>query len=1035
MNEFKYQEPENGYPEWNNNPEIFQINRMDTHATWMPYDTVEDAIKGDRELSTYKLSLNGTWKFHYSERPDLREVNFYKENYDCRNWDNIQVPGHWQLQGYDYPQYTNVKYPWINTEDLQPPFAPVIYNPVGSYIRTFEVPDNWEGRTLYISFQGVESAFYLWVNGEMVGYSEDTFTPAEFDITGYVKKGKNKLAVEVYRWCDASWLEDQDFWRMSGIFREVYLYSTPKIHIYDFNVITELDQMYKDSKLCISAKIANCEQSGEKEFTVTADLYDKTDKVVLPEQICMVEKFIDNKYTHMEGNTLVINPLKWSAEHPHLYTLVLSLRDKAGNLLETVSCKVGFRKFEIKDGLMLINGRRIVLKGVNRHEFSCDKGRAIGEEEMLSDIKLMKKFNINGVRTSHYPNLERWYDLCDEYGLYVIDETNMETHGSWQYGAEKEEPGVVPGSKPEWTEAVIDRCNSMYQRDKNHPSIIMWSLGNESWGGDNLVKMHDFLKEKDYTRVIHYEGVSQARQWEAASDVESQMYTKLESVEAYAKTNPAKPFIYCEYSHAMGNSSGNLSKYWELFDKYPMLQGGFIWDWIDQAIRTQTPDGIEYMAYGGDFNEPVHDGNFCGNGIIFADRTVSPKIYEVKKCYQNVKIEMMDWGNGKIKLSNKFLFTNLNEYYLTWEISKNGVSVHSGRLDLELAPLQSMEQEIGELIHGRQDDEELVLTVSIRTSYENLWSQAGHEIAFEQFVYPRSSITKASIPEELKLEVITEDNTLIVVGKDFNVAFNKSDGAMKEYSFHNVPLIKKAPVPNFWRAITDNDRGNHLEERCKTWRDASLDRTMLEFRAQCDTTTVVVETDFSFDKTGDAKCQIHYTIFADGTIKIREKLLPGEGLPEIPEVGMLLQMDKEFNNLTWYGKGPHENYCDRAQSAKLGTYSARVEEQLVPYLRPQECGNKTEVRWMTIVNQNGIGLIVNGDPVIETNAQSYTPFQLEEYDHHYKLPDSESVTVRINYKQMGVGGDDSWGAHTHTEFILNADRNYEFSFSIKGHII
>ena len=537
LSKFNYTPPSNGYPEWNNNPEIFQLNRNDAHATLMPYLTVEEALEGERTSSAFYHSLNGNWKFAFAENPDKRIPNFYESNFDCSLWETIKVPAHWQLQGYDYPQYTNVRYPWEGNEDIQPPFAPTKYNPVGQYVQMVKVPESWKGTPIYISFQGVESAFYVWLNGHFVGYSEDTFTPAEFDLTPYLIDGENKLAVEVYRWSDASWLEDQDFWRMSGIFRDVYLYSTPNVHINDFFVITELDDKYKHANLKIQANISNYYQEKVNNLTFQATLYDNDKQEVLEKPIEYALDINNIGSINISTTTLVENPLKWSAEHPNLYTLVISLIDENGTIIETESSKIGFRTFELKDGLMKINGKRIVFKGVNRHEFAADKGRAVDYEDMVHDIKLMKQHNINAVRTSHYPNHPLWYELCDEYGLYVIDETNLETHGSWGYG-QNGEGDAIPGSKPEWTENVLDRCNSMFQRDKNHPSVIIWSLGNESFGGENFIKMHDYLREKDPTRIVHYEGIFHFRESEAASDIESTMYISPDGVEKYCKMHP-----------------------------------------------------------------------------------------------------------------------------------------------------------------------------------------------------------------------------------------------------------------------------------------------------------------------------------------------------------------------------------------------------------------------------------------------------------------------------------------------------------------
>lgn len=767
---------------------------------------------------------------------------------------------------------------------------------------------------------------------------------------------------------------------------------------------------------------------------VEAELYDGNGSKVMSNPISLEGDLKDNYSLELSGSAFIENPLKWSAEHPNLYTLVLSLKDVHGKLIEAESCKIGFRKFEIKDGLMKINGQRIVFKGVDRHEFSADKGRAIGYLEMISDIKMMKAYNINAVRTSHYPNHTLWYELCDEYGIYVIDETNLETHGSWKYNTFVEEPGFLPGSKPEWTANVIDRCNSMLERDKNHPSVVIWSLGNESWGGDNFIKMHDYMKKKDPTRVIHYEGIYHARPWEAASDIESQMYTKLEDVEAYAVHNPKKPFILCEYSHAMGNSNGNLYQYWELFDKYPVLQGGFIWDWIDQAIRTKTPDGTEYLAYGGDFNEPRHDGNFCGNGIIFADRTVTPKLYEVKKCYQNVKLEAVDLYEGIIRLTNQFLFTNLNEYKLTWEIAHNGIRIQEGSCALDAAPGSNVDVKLNYAMpefHSPID--EYFLTVSIRTLKEYPWAEIGHEIAFGQFIFPKRPILPRQEKVKEEQPKVSEDDAKVSIsGTDFTVEFSKVNGTLSSYLYKGVRLIKDAPVPNFWRAYTDNDMGNGLQNRLRVWRDASAERSMVSMNINSYRERVEIQVVYLFSAAGNSMCKVYYTVMGDGEVKIKEVLLPGEGLPEIPEVGMMLTMDKAFDNINWYGKGPQDSYWDRSTGARVGIYYGKVKNQMAPYLRPQECGNKTDVRWAALTDSDGTGLLIKGSPLIEVNALPYTPFELEAYDHPYKLPESSKVVLRINYKQMGVGGDDSWGAKTHPEFTLYANRPYEYSFSIKG---
>lgn len=1035
VSKFNYTPPKNGYPEWNNNPEIFQLNREDAHATLMPYKTVEEALMGDRTASKFYQSLNGTWKFSFSENPGERIKNFYQTSFDSSQWDEISVPSHWQLQGYDYPQYTNTQYPWVDKEDIQAPFAPTQYNPVGQYLKEFSVPDKWENHPVYIHFEGVESAFYLWLNGNFVGYSEDTFTPATFDLTPYLIEGENKLAVEVYRWSDASWLEDQDFWRMSGIFRDVFLYATPKVHIEDFFVTTNLDDQYKNADLQIKAKIRNYDRSQGK-MRFQAMLFDEKGGEVLEKPISIPVHLDGNSEHTLQSSVFVDNPLKWSAEKPHLYKLVLCLFGENGNIIETESCNVGFRAFEIKDDLMKINGERIVFKGVNRHEFTADRGRAVTYEDMVHDIQLMKQHNINAVRTSHYPNHPLWYDLCDEYGLYVIDETNLETHGTWRYDQDGE-GDAIPGSKPEWTANVLDRCNSMFQRDKNHPSVVIWSLGNESYGGDNFLKMHDFFKENDPTRVVHYEGVFHYRASEAASDIESTMYVSPEGIERYAKQakKGAKPYLLCEFSHAMGNSLGNFNKYTKLFDEYLILQGGFIWDWKDQGLRTKTEDGTEYLAYGGDFGETPHSGNFSGNGLVFADGSISPKLYEVKWCYQNVEFRMVDVEKGLIEVKNKFLFKNLKDFNIECQVLRDGEVIESSATTgLEVEPGQSRRLTLDfTLPEQREPGEEYVLTVSFKQRDSSLWAEKGHEIAFEQFILPtKHPIYQEKIADLPELKTTNSEQQLTIEGDHLVIRFNKQNGSLSSYVYNGVELIHSAPIPNFWRAMTDNDRGNKLQERSATWRDASNNRQLESFLYEVSEQRVQVETSYRLPTTTLSLCRIRYTISADGEIKVEQELLPGENLSEIPEVGMMLEMDRSFEAISYYGKGPHENYWDRNKGAKIGLYSGMVADNYTPYLKPQECGNKTDVRWATVSNGEGIGLQIQGLPLVEVSALPYTPCELEAHDHGYKLPKADKTVLRINYKQMGVGGDDSWGKKTHPEYTLEANKAYKNTFALKG---
>lgn len=1034
MSKYVYQAPANGYPEWNNNPEITHLNRMEAHAALVPFHTEEAAMKGDYSLSRYFKSLNGLWKFYLSPNPEKGCRDFYKNDFDCSSWKEINVPSNWQFQGYDYPQYVNVRYPWTDSEELKPPYAPTVYNPLGSYIRYFSVPEEWDGQPVFISFQGVESAFYVWINGDLVGFSKDSFSPSEFDITPYLLHGENKLAVEVYRWCDASWLEDQDFWRLSGIFREVYLYTTPRQHVYDCFVRTELDQDYRNAELKVHMKLKNFQESAAM-VTLEAQLFDLSQKPVLDLPVNLEAALPAEKFYETDFSAAVRHPLKWSAEQPNLYILVLSLKNREGSLLEAISLRVGFREFEIKDGLMKINGQRIVFKGVNRHEFSCEKGRALDREDMLTDIRLMKKHNINAVRTSHYPNHPVWYDLCDEYGIYVIDETNLETHGTWDFHQTEEEEQNIPGSKPCWTNAVLDRANSLFQRDKNHPSVIIWSLGNESFGGDNFIKMHDLFLENDPGRLIHYEGAFHYRKYETVSDIESQMYTSPRELELYAVNKfGKKPFILCEYCHSMGNSTGNLFKYTELFDKYPVLQGGFIWDWIDQAIRTKSPEGQEFLGYGGDFGDRPNDGNFCGNGLIFANRTVSPKLLEVKKCYQNIKITAENLSKGQIRIENKYLFTPLEEYELLWEVIKNGIPVSQGSCCVNLEPGSSAVTAIPlPSLSSESVEEEFFLNLSFVLKSSTVWAEAGHEVAFEQFKLPAviHLERKADLPLP-GVELTEQEGSLIITGKPFQAVFDRNTGILTAYNYKGTELIRKGPAPNFWRASTDNDKGTQLPIRCAAWKEAGSLRRLLDFSIEEEKDKVVLTQLFEIPTTQPSICKLVYVVYGDGLIRIQGELVPGDNLPEIPEFGMLLLLDEAFENFSWYGKGPQENYWDRSSGARIGIYSGTVREQLTPYLKPQECGNKTEVRWASFTNRQGAGITISGAPVVEVNALPYTPLELEKASHLHQLPGSDKIAVRVNYRQMGVGGDDSWGARTHPEFTLYSNRSYCYSFSLKG---
>lgn len=1016
--------PANGYPEWNNNPEIFQLNRMPARATLMPYDSLAEALKCDRSASAHKLSLNGQWRFNFAKNILEAPADFYKSDYDVSGWNEIKVPAHWQFQGYDYPQYTNTNYPWSAAEPkLRPPYAPSGYNPVGSYVKSFEIPENYDAESTPVTlhFGAVESAFYVWVNGSFLGFNKDSFCPAEFDVTPYLVKGENKVAVQVFRWCDASWLEDQDFWRLSGIFREVYLEFHNPVHVYDVFAKPVLSGDFASAVLDVDVTLRNYGYKQDK-VSVSAQLY-RDGEAALKTAPKVTLPLSGEEMQRLSLSAQVEKPKLWSAEKPNLYTLVLTLKD--GEKTEYVSVRVGFRSFVIKNGLMEINGVPVMLKGVNRHDFTAANGRATTYEEMVTSITLMKQHNINAVRTSHYPNNELWYDLCDEYGLYMIDEVNLETHGTWHYG-QREEGETLPGSKPEWAGIVVDRANSMVMRDKNHPAVCIWSLGNESFGGENFIKMRDHIKALDETkRPIHYEGVCHNREFNHASEIESEMYTRPWNVVGNINRDNEKPFILCEYSHAMGNSCGGLKDYWELFYKYPSLQGGFIWDWIDQAILTETPDGRPYLAYGGDFGEEPNDGTFAGNGLIFADHEITPKLIETKACYQNIVFSDADLINGRVRIENRFLFTDLSEFDFRWKLELNGEFIKEGAFSAELAPLKTGVFSIG----GEMPEKgrgEYVLTISAHTRENTLWAQAGHEIAFGQFILPSVDTT----PERSFAAGFVEMDGNTVSGDGFSVSFDGETGYINSYIIGNTELLKAPAVMNFWRALTDNDKGSRLLKRSGSWREAGENASLISREVERMADGVKIKCTYAVPTEEESRAELIYEIFSDGEIKVTMTLVPGRMRDEIPEVGMMFIADKALTDMTFYGNGPHENYIDRDASARLGIYRQKVADQMTHYLVPQESGNKTAVRWAEFTRENGSGVRFEALGNMEVSANPWTPAEIEAADHAYKLPESDKCVIHINGWQQGVGGDDSWGSRPHVQYQLQTNREYTYSFVI-----
>lgn len=1017
-------------------PKFFKENCMAAHSDHVAY---ADEKEAEERKSSFRLPLDGVWKFHYARNYAQTVSGFEAEDFDCKCWEDIRVPAHIQMEGYDIPQYVNIQYPWDGREDVWRDAVPSEFNPVASYVKYFTLPEGFRKNGLYISFQGVESGFALWLNGHYVGYSEDSFTPSDFDLTPYVKEGENKLAVQVFKWTSSSWCEDQDFYRFSGIFRSVYLYTMPKVHVYDLKVQPVVDEAVLNADLLVTMQMrgegkARLTLTGSRNYSV---LEEKEEQIIFSEELP-----VSDGEVHFEKE--VKKPDLWSAEIPNLYTLTIECFDQNGERSELVSQRIGFRRFEMKDGIMTLNGKRIVFKGVNRHEFSSKTGRAVTREEVLKDIVTMKQNNINAIRTCHYPDASIIYDLCDEYGLYMIAENNLESHGSWDAAMHGSVPKdtIVPGDNMDWEPMMLDRVNSCYQRDKNHPAVLIWSVGNESYGGKVIFDMSEKFRALDPYRLVHYEGIFNDRRYEATSDMESQMYTSVGNVKKFLAEHKEKPFIMCEYTHAMGNSCGAMHKYTDLTDTEPRYQGGFIWDYIDQSILKKDRYGKDFQAYGGDFLERPTDYNFSGNGICYGgDRDPSPKMQEVKFNYQNISI--LFEKEGKFTVVNKNLFANTDRFRCVAVLQKNGVVVKKQEIETAVPPLSTKDYEIPFAILRADDkdqkkdtDAEYTLTVSFRLKEDMSWADAGHEVAFGQKIYKKIPAFHAS---EKPIRVVHGKVNIGVKGKDFDCLFSMLSGGLVSYRYAGKEMIEKIPMPNFWRAPVDNDNGSMAPARYAQWKIASMyishrnggmfDNVPTKVEEKDNTVTVTYT--YFMPTTPASKCQVAYTVFGDGTIETKLMYDPVEGLPDMPEFGMMFWFNADYDNLTWYGMGPDETYADRRHGAKLGIYSNKVADNMAKYLVPQECGNKVGVRYARLVDAKGRGMMFEGDE-LSFSALPYTPHELENAAHVYELPQVHHTIVRVALAQMGVGGDDSWGSLVHPEYHIDVTKPLEFTFRFKG---
>ena len=1002
-------------------PQYFKDRRMDAHSDHTYYRDGEEA---QEKATSFRYDLNGIWKFHYARNYGSAIPGFEKADYCCKDWDDIRVPAHIQMEGYDAPQYANVQYPWEGHEDIHPGEIPEHFNPVASYVKYFEVPEEMQGKRLFISFQGAESGIALWLNGQFVGYSEDSFTPSEFELTEYVKEGENKLAAQVFKWTASSWCEDQDFYRFSGIYRDVYLYTVPEVHVYDLQIRAIPDETLSTAALEIGTDTWG---KGTVKITLSKD----------GETVIEDKKALDGEEIY---SWKVEDPVLWSAEDPQLYDLVLEVYNEAGELQEVVPQKVGFRRFEMKDGIMTLNGKRIVFKGVNRHEFSSVSGRHVSEEELRKDLKTMKQNNINAIRTCHYPDASLIYQLCDEYGIYMIDETNLESHGSWDVAEfTKDYTYVVPHDKPEWRDMMLDRANSMYQRDKNHAAILIWSCGNESFGGKDIFEMSQFFHKEDPTRLVHYEGLCHDRRYNDTSDMESQMYPSVEAIKEFLAKDSSKPFICCEYTHAMGNSCGAMHKYTDLTDTEPKYQGGFIWDYIDQSIYKKDRYGKEFQAYGGDFGERPTDYNFSGNGIAYGgNRDASPKMQEVKFNYQNITAEV---SADSVKVINKNLFVSTDIFDCKVTVAKNGKVIHKASLATAVAPLS--EETYVLPLAKEEKPGEYTVTVSFHLKEDKAWAEAGHEVAFGQYVYQVEE-PKKTCPEGVK--VIRSTHNIGVRGAHFEVLFSVLNGGLVSYKYAGKEMIEAIPKPNFWRAPTDNDCGNLMGMRYGQWKLASMYLSHKDFRkgpygpsnmpeVEVNEKSVKVAYTYIMPTTPTSECKLSYEVFGDGRVKTTLTYDPVKELGDMPEFGVIFKFNADYDRVEWYGLGEAETYSDRKKGAKLGIYANMVADNIARYMVPQECGAKEEVRWAKVTDRKGRGMLFdmdeNNGPMM-FSALPYTPHEMENAMHPYELPEVHYTVVRVAKDQMGIGGDDSWGARTHEEYLLKTDKKMEFSFVFKG---
>lgn len=1019
------------------NPRVVNVDTLPPRAHSISYPDEASARAMDFARSPRRLSLNGAWKFQFvpvpAQAPEIAAPDF-----DDRNWTSIDVPSNWELKGFGIPIYTNVVYPWV---PVAPPFVPADDNPVGSYRRTFRVPDTWSGEQISLHFDGVSSAFYCWLNGKFVGFHKGSRVPAEFDITSLLQPGDNVLALRVYRWSDASYLEDQDHWRLSGIFRDVYLAAAPKVQLYDFFVQTELDRDFRDAELKIRAKVEPFGVPVPKGWVLEAQLYDDSGAKVLAAPLSIaVEKLITRERPWLHRGNLafadlqahIVNPRKWSAEYPNLYTLTFVLKNDRGETMEARSCRVGFRKVEIVDRRLLINGLPVKLQGVNRHDFHPLTGKTVSEATMVQDVKLMKQLNFNAVRTAHYPNSPRFAELCDEYGLYVMDEADLETHGV----------GAMLSNDADWAAAYLDRAVNLVERDKNHPSIISWSLGNESGSGPNLAAMAGWIRSYDPTRFVHYEGAQgntsredyDQRPDPAYVDVVSRMYVDIPTMVRWANDpRETRPVMWCEYAHAMGNSLGNFYKYWDAIRANDPLIGAFIWDWVDQGLLRTDRNGKNYWAYGGDSGDKTNSGNFCFNGVLSPDRSVKPAGWEAKKVMQPVVIERTNDAPNRFRVTNWHDFADLSRYAVAWELTENGRVLEQGVLPpLDTSPRRTETIDIPWHTPTSKPGCEYHVKITFSLRHEAPWAPKGHIVAWEQFALPLT-VPPPPIFEEPSAPLTIEDtsDTITVTGEYFAMAWSKARGELQSYRLAGKELLKAGLRPNFWRPLTDNDIGGRMPSRSGVWKDAAAEITVEHSRVTRVTPSVARVSFVLALPRVQSTWTVTYAVHGNGEILVENEFVPASGLPELPRLGMQMQMGAAYDRLQWYGLGPHETYWDRNRSGAIGLYSASVKNDFFHYGKPQESNNHWETRWASLTDAAGNGVLIAGEGPLSFSAWPYNSQDLEDAKHMNELPERDFITLNIDHLQMGVGGDDSWSnrARPHPEFRIPA-QTYRYRFRL-----